>query len=134
MVADTNHRTSASIYVRDTRRPTFHWEGDDLILDRKAVATARRITIKIQTHFTQKMGWMIKKKDGSWTLGPNLNYLLHIECTQSKSDGTLEKIKEIHQTMTSLSKTIGMSPMFLATDEWTVIGNSRIYVKRLRMR
>ena len=99
---------SVNHHVRDTHRPTFHWDGDNLILDHKDLAVALKIAVKTQTTFAQKMGWLVKKKDGTWTLGPNLTYLLHVEWDSKLNDGSTKNIKGLHQETTSLNKRTGV--------------------------
>ena len=63
----------------DTHRPKFHWEGEDLVLERKDTAVANQLTLEIQITFAQKMGWLVKTNQGHWAIGPNLNYTLRNE-------------------------------------------------------
>ena len=111
-------QTSVNHYARDVHRPTFHWEGEDLMLDKKDLAVAKQMAVKIQTTFAVKMGWLVKKKDGTWALGPNLVYDLHVEWDLKSSNGRTTKVKGLHQATTSLSQSPATSPMILVNDDW----------------
>ena len=64
-------------YAYDTQRPTFRWEGEELILERKKVADVGSLSHGVMTYLIQfrlaySMGWIQEDIPGKVTLGPNL--------------------------------------------------------------
>ena len=76
-------------YVDDSQRPTFRWEGETMILERKKVADVGslshgKMTFCIDIDLAQKMGWIEQRTVTAllssvkiWVLGVNLDMDLH---------------------------------------------------------
>ena len=75
---------------------------------------AKQIPDKVQTTFAHKK----KKADGMWTLGPNVTYLLHVECDLRLSDGSTRKVQGLHQETTLFGRTGVTPPMVVVNDDW----------------
>ena len=113
-VQTVNVQTGRAQYVRDTHLPTFHWEGDDLIVECEDLVVAKQISVKIQTTFAHQMGWSVKKKDGMRHLGQN--YVLRDEWDFKLRDSSTKKVKGFHQVTTSLSR-LGDKLMIATTND-----------------
>ena len=103
----------------DTHRPTFHWEGDDLVLERKDAAVASQMPFKIQTTFAQKMGWLVKTNQGHWAIGPNLNYSLCNKWMMRQTNGQDIEVTGMRPVLTSLGSDSSLrSKMTVQNDQW----------------
>ena len=63
----------------DHRRVTFRWEEEDAVMERKTLRdiTSADIRFSIQKHVALRLGWLTRMKDGTYNLGPNLEYSLY---------------------------------------------------------
>ena len=61
---------------------TFRWEdgAEDGVMEQKTLRdtnSAFPFRFSIQKHVSLRLGWLTKKKDGSYHLGPNFEYSLY---------------------------------------------------------
>ena len=111
--------TSNMEYAYDTQRPTFRWEGEELILERKKVANVGSlsngvVTFLVQFPLAYSMGWIQKDIPGKVTLGPNLEYSF------SEKDNK----RMYRQLVTELSKASG-APRY-----WKYVPGEGLYLSQ----
>ena len=105
LVREIEHRISYDVQahrdivaeVADSHRPTFRWEGEVLVLEKKDInVLGNRGDVNIDNNIVQvrldeqlafRMGWLEKAGDGSPQLGPNLVYEIY-----DKSTGKMTRV------------------------------------------
>lgn len=62
--------------VIDGRQVTFCWEGKEAVMERKPLSDICKAHIKlaIEPTLAMRRGWLAKKDNGSYELGPSLRY------------------------------------------------------------
>ena len=108
LVREIGHRTTLTIQghgsaggeVADSHRPTFRWEGEILVLEKKDINVLRNrgdtnidnniVQVRFDEPLAYRMGWLEKAGDGTPQLGPNLVYEMY-----EKSTG---KMTRVHAT------------------------------------
>ena len=83
-IIETVQGHSGRDVLEDGRRPTFRWEGEVLVLERKDLYTLGNhgdtniddnvVQFRVDESLAYRMGWLAKMRDGTYKLGPNLIY------------------------------------------------------------
>ena len=69
--------------VEDPRRPTFRWEGEVAVLERKDIGvlgshgSQNVVEFGIDEGLAIRMGWLTQSSRGTYALGPNLRFSLY---------------------------------------------------------
>ena len=89
LVREIGHRTTLTIQghghaggeVVDSHRPTFRWEGEVLVLEKKDISVLHNrgdvnidnniVQVRLDEQLAYRMGWLEKAGDGTPQLGPN---------------------------------------------------------------
>ena len=61
--------------MSNSRRAVFEWSGEDVYIRRSTDPQA--IKLEIDITLCLSMGWIKRKPDGQFDLGPNLHYSLY---------------------------------------------------------
>ena len=88
----------ATTSLKTSWKPTFEWQDDILVLKKvaredvygrdKNAAIIALSSVGIQCNFAKRFGLVIKKKDGTFELGPNLSYVLPTTTYNSDTNPT----------------------------------------------
>ena len=103
MIDEINWQTTTTLegvvdgVVEDTRRPTFHWEGEDVVLERKDLNvignnSGKNVDFRVEEVLALRMGWLEKSIGGTYKLGLNLKYSLYHKTAKKATKGPVTEL------------------------------------------